>query len=110
MSTLSGLQPFSGSNLTAMKDSDVGHVWQMHGDTYGLQEEGEFIDQGEKELPRHIMAIAYISLVRYFASVDLNIKQASGFRYYQLLVYLARYFQCTDPRHTKHDLITARKT
>ena len=93
-----------------MNDSDVGHVWQMHGDTHGLKGEGEFIDQGEKELPRHIVAIAYISLVRYFASVDFKIRQALGFRYYPLPVFLARYFQCPDPRHTQHDLITARMT
>ena len=106
---LIGVQPFSGSNITTMEDSDVGIVRQMHRSTHGLADEGEYLDHGEHELTRHIVVVAFVSLVRLFQRTGFEIKLARGFGYYPLPGWLARACARLDPRHTHHVLIKARK-
>ncbi len=106
---LAGLQPFSGPNLTTMEDGDLSYVRAMHRKTHGLEEEGEFFEHGEQELTRHIVVIAYGSLVNYLKKVGFKIEKASGFGYYPLPIFLARVFQKLDIRHTHHVLLKARK-
>jgi ubiquinone/menaquinone biosynthesis C-methylase UbiE len=107
---LSGLQPFSGPNLTTMEDADLSLVRQMHRKAHGLEEQGEFVEHGEKELTRHIVVVAYRSLIKLLVSVGFQIERAYGFGYYPLPVFLARLFQRIDIAHTHHVLIKARKT
>jgi len=106
---LIGVQPFSGPNITTMEDSDVEIVRRMHRATHDLPEIGEYQDHGEKELTRHIVVVAYVSLIQLLKSVGFRIEKAYGFGYYPLPVFLARLFQRIDIRHAHHLLIKARK-
>ncbi len=106
---LIGVQPFSGPNITTMEDADVSIVRQMHRATHGLDEEGEYNDHPEKELTRHIVVIAYASLLRLLKRHGLIIEQVRGFGYYPLPPPIAKLFQRLDPRHTHHIVIKARK-
>jgi ubiquinone/menaquinone biosynthesis C-methylase UbiE len=106
---LIGVQPFSGPNITAMEDADVELVQQMHRSTRYLPGEGEQLNHGKHELARHIVVIAYVSLVKLFERWNFQLEQVRGFGYYPLPVPLARIFQRLDPRHTHHVLIKARK-
>ena len=104
-----GVQPFSGPNITSMEDSDVEIVRQMHRATHGLSEEGEFQEHDEQELTRHLVVIAYKSLINLLMNVGFKIEKAFGFGYYPLPPFLAHIFQRLDTRHTHHLLIKARK-
>jgi ubiquinone/menaquinone biosynthesis C-methylase UbiE len=106
---LIGVQPFSGPNITTMEDSDVDLVRRMHRSTHGLPEDGEYHEHGEKELTRHIVVVAYISLIRLLNKIGFRIEKAYGFGYYPLPIFLAHLFQIIDIRHTHHLLIKARK-
>jgi ubiquinone/menaquinone biosynthesis C-methylase UbiE len=106
---LIGVQPFSGPNITTMEDSDVEMVRRMHRSTHGLPEDGEYKEHGQKELTRHIVVVAYVSLIRILKRVGFQIEKAYGFGYYPLPVFLARLFQHIDIRHSHHLLIKARK-
>jgi ubiquinone/menaquinone biosynthesis C-methylase UbiE len=106
---LIGVQPFSGPNITTMEDSDVELVRRMHRTSHGLLEVGEYEEHGEKELTRHIVVIAYNSLIRLIKKVGFRVENAYGFGYYPFPVILARLFQRIDICHTHHVLIKARK-
>ncbi len=67
---LIGIQPFSGPNITTMEDSDIDIVRKMHRLTHGLNEEGEFQEHSELELTRHIVVIAYNSLINLLKGQD----------------------------------------
>jgi predicted SAM-dependent methyltransferase len=107
---LVGVQPFSGPNITTMEDSDVSIVRQMHRSTHGLAAESEYTDRGEHELTRHIVVVAYVSLVRLFQRTGFEIEMARGFGYYPFPGWFARVFARLDPRHAHHVLIKARKS
>lgn len=106
---ITGIQPFSGPNITTMEDSDLELVRHLHRTTHGLPEAGEYKDHGEKELTRHIVVVAYISLIHLLRTTGFQIEKAFGFGYYPLPVIFARLFQRIDIRHTHHLLIKARK-
>jgi ubiquinone/menaquinone biosynthesis C-methylase UbiE len=106
---LIGVQPFSGPNITTMEDSDVEMVRRMHRSTHGLEEEGGYKEHSEEELTRHIVVVAYISLIRLLKKTGFQIDKAYGFGYYPMPIFLARLFQRIDIRHTHHLLIKARK-
>jgi SAM-dependent methyltransferase len=105
---LVGVQPFSGPNITTMDDADVELVRQMHHSTVYVSEEQQPEDS-RHELARHIVVVAYLSLLKLCERWGFQIEQALGFGYYPLPVPLARIFQRLDPRHTHHVLIKARK-
>jgi SAM-dependent methyltransferase len=104
-----GMQPFSGPNLTTMEDADLGIVRRMHRSTHGLPEGGAYRDQGEHELTRHIVVVAYSSLLRMMNTVGFDLEVRRGFGYYPLPPFAARIFQRLDPRHSHHILLKARK-
>ena len=106
---LIGIQPFSGPNITTMEDADVGLVQQMHRSTRYPLSEGIHVDCNGHELARHIVVIAFVSLIKPFERWGFHLEQVHGFGYYPLPVPLARIFQRLDPRHTHHVLIKARK-
>lgn len=107
---LMGFQPFSGPNITTMVDADLSIVRQMHRATHGLDEEGEeFSNHAEKELTRHIVVVAYASLLRLLKRHGFLIEQVRGFGYYPLPPPIAQLFQWLDPRHTHHIVIKARR-
>ena len=104
-----GIQPFSGPNITSMEDSDLPMVKQMHRSTHGLEEEGEYQEHDEMELTRHIVVIAYRSLVNLLKKEGFAIDRVYGFGYYPFPPFLARLLQRIDVRHTHHLIIKARK-
>lgn len=106
---LIGIQPFSGPNITTMEDADIPIVRQMHRATHGLDEEGEYNNHSEKELTRHIVVIAFTSLLRLLKRHGFLIEQVRGFGYYPLPPPIAQLLQQVDPRHTHHIVIKARK-
>lgn len=107
---LIGVQPFSGPNITTMRDADFEMVRRMHRSVCNLAEEVEDTDHSDQELTRHIVVVAYASLVKLLKRWGFLIEQVRGFGYYPLPVPLARAFQRLDIRHTHHVLIKARKS
>lgn len=106
---LVGVQPFSGPNITTMEDSDLEIVKKMHRVTHGLEEEGEFQEHNDLELTRHIIVIAYRSLINLLKKSGFTIEKEYGFGYYPLPPFIAHFFQCFDISHTHHIVIKARK-
>ena len=107
---LIGIQPFSGPNITTMEDSDLEIVKKMHRASYNLEEEGEFVKQADLELTRHIIVIAYRSLISLLEKTGFIIEKAYGFGYYPLPHFLAVIFQRLDRSHSHHLVIKARKS
>jgi 2-polyprenyl-3-methyl-5-hydroxy-6-metoxy-1,4-benzoquinol methylase len=106
---LIGLQPFSGPNLTTMLDADLDVVRRLHRQAYDLAEEGEIEDQGEQELHRHIVVVAFRALVRLMEKEGFHVEVARGFGYYPLPPLLGRLFARLDPWHTHHMVVKGRK-
>lgn len=106
---LIGLQPFSGPNLTTMLDAELGVVRRLHRRAYGLPENGPVEDCSEPEMLRHIVVIAYRSLLRLMERQGFQVEYARGFGYYPLPPLLARLFARIDPWHTHHVVVKARK-
>lgn len=104
-----GFQPFSGPNITTMEDADIPIVKQMHRVTHGLDENGEYSNHSEKELTRHIVVVAYASLLKLLRGHGFLIEQVRGFGYYPLPPPIAQLFQRLDPRHAHHIVVKARK-
>ncbi len=101
---LLGIQPFSGPNITTMREVEIGIFQELR--DFHL---GRHIDCAEEELTRHIVVVAYVSLIRLFKQHGFQVELARGFGYYPFPPLLARFFQGLDPRHTHHVLIKARK-
>lgn len=106
---LIGVQPFSGPNITTMEDADISLVKRMHRATHGLNEEGSYNNHAEKELTRHIVVVAYVSLLRLLKHHGFLIEQVRGFGYYPFPPLIASLFQRLDPRHAHHIVVKARK-
>lgn len=106
---LIGLQPFSGPNITNMEDAELGIVREMHRSDHGLPEEGDNTEHQQQELTRHIIVIAYRSLLNLITKNGFRIILKRGFGYYPFPPFLARMFQRIDPAHSHHILIKAIK-
>lgn len=106
---LIGVQPFSGPNITTMEDSDLEIVRKMHRATHGLDEDGKFQDHPDPELTRHIIVVAYKSLINLLKNAGFTIEKEFGLGYYPLPPLLAHIFQRVDIRHTHHLVIKTRK-
>ena len=100
-----GLQPFSGPNITNMEDSDLALVREMHRTDQGLPEEGETVEHNQQELTRHIVVIAYRSLLKLVRRHGFEITIKRGFGYYPFPPFIARVMQRVDPAHSHHILI-----
>jgi ubiquinone/menaquinone biosynthesis C-methylase UbiE len=106
---LVGVQPFSGPNITNMEDAEIGLVREMHRSDHGLPEQGENIEQPEQELTRHIVVVAYRSLVNLVKRTGFKITLVRGFGYYPFPPFIARWMQRLDPAHSHHVLVKAVK-
>jgi SAM-dependent methyltransferase len=104
---LIGRQPFSGPNLTNMEDAEVAIVRELHRTDHGLPEEGPSLEHGEQELTRHIVVVAYHSLLDLLRTKGFHILSARGFGYYPLPPLLARLFERIDPAHAHHTCVKA---
>ncbi len=106
---LLGIQPFSGPNITTMDDAELSLVQDMHrSNSYFLGGRG-VLKGDERKLNRHIVVLAYISLLRLFIKHGFQIDRVQAFGYYPFPPLLARLFQRLDPRHAHHILVKARK-
>ncbi len=106
---LIGLQPFSGPNITNMEDADLSMVREMHRSDHSLPEEGENVAHKQQELTRHIVVIAYRSLLKLVCKHGFQIVLKRGFGYYPFPPFIARVMQRLDPAHAHHILIKAVK-
>jgi len=106
---LIGLQPFSGPNITNMEDGELGVVRDMHRTDHGLAVDGDVQIPKEKDVNRHIVVIAYRSLVNLIKRQGFMIVEARGFGYYPFPGMLARIFQQINPAHSHHAYIKAVK-
>jgi ubiquinone/menaquinone biosynthesis C-methylase UbiE len=106
---LLGLQPFSGPNLTSMADAELEIVQRLHRRDHDLPETAELDESEERSARRHIVVVAYRSLVRVLRNTGFKIELAQGFGYYPFLPVLARLLARLDPSHAHHILIRARK-
>jgi len=105
---LIGIQPFSGPNITSMEEADLSLVQEMR--HFSQSRGGETGPScKEPELIRHIVVVAYVSLLRLFKQRGFLIEQVQGYGYYPLPPLLARLFQRLDPRHAHHIVLKARK-
>jgi SAM-dependent methyltransferase len=99
---LIGRQPFSGPNLTNMEDAELTVVRELHRNAHGLPKDGPLPEHGEQELTRHIVVIAYRSMLDLVRAKGFQIQIARGFGYYPLPPFLARLFERIDPAHAHH--------
>lgn len=106
---LIGRQPFSGPNITNMEDGEVAIVREIHRSDHGLPEKGVLAEHGEQELTRHIVVIAYRSLLDLVRRWGFHIESARGFGYYPFPPLLGRGLQRLDPAHAHHVCIKAIK-
>jgi hypothetical protein len=61
------------------------------------------------ELTRHIVVIAYNSLINLLKKAGFVIEKEYGFGYYPLPPFIAHFLQRFDIRHTHHLVIKTRK-
>jgi SAM-dependent methyltransferase len=104
-----GLQPFSGPNISSMTESDVRLVRRMHRRAHGLPEELEYIHTCEPERHRHLVVVAYRSIIKALKREGFTIDKAVGYGYYPLPPGLARLISRVDPWHSHHMVIKACK-
>jgi ubiquinone/menaquinone biosynthesis C-methylase UbiE len=104
-----GIQPFSGPNIATMLEADLDVVRRMHRAAHQQPEEGDVSDEDERELHRHIVVVAYRSMVRLLERQGFLVEQARGFGYIPFPPFLARLLSSLDPAHAHHMLIKARK-
>jgi SAM-dependent methyltransferase len=107
---LLGLQPFSGPSVTNMTDGEIGLVRRLHRRAYDMPEEGE-ADRptGAETVHRHLVVLAYRTLVNTLERQGFVVESARGYGYYPLPVFLARLAERLDIRHSVHLLIKVRK-
>lgn len=105
---LIGIQPFSGPNITSMEDAEISLVQEVRCLGHNKEKQGRC--STEPELTRHIVVVAYISLLRLLRRWGFQIEQAYGFGYYPLPPLIAHIFQRLDPRHAHHIVLKAKKS
>ena len=106
---LIGFQPFSGPNLTNMEDADLTLVRSLHRIDHSLPEQGKNVEHDEQELTRHIVVIAYRSLIKMIKENGFTIVKAKGFGYYPFPPIIAKLFQRVDIAHAHHISVKAIK-
>jgi ubiquinone/menaquinone biosynthesis C-methylase UbiE len=106
---LIGIQPFSGPNITNMEDADLSVVRALHRVDHNLPEEGGNVEHSEQELTKHIVVIAYRSLLKLFRENGYQIVSARGFGYFPFPPFLARVLQRLDISHAHHITVKAIK-
>ncbi len=105
-----GLQPFSGPNIGDMTDGEIDLVRRLHRRAYNMPEDGEVArPEGAETVHRHLVVVAYRSLVRLLQEKGFVVEVAWGFGYYPLPHFLAKHVAKLDKRHSVHLLFKLRK-
>jgi SAM-dependent methyltransferase len=106
---LLGIQPFSGPKITNMAETDSPLVTALHRKNLNQKDEIKANRQNEPDLARHIVVVAYGSLINLLRKIGFRLEEVRGFGYYPFPPLLADVFQFIDIRHAHHILIKARK-
>jgi SAM-dependent methyltransferase len=107
---LLGLQPFSGPSVTDMTDGEIDLVRRLHRRAYDLPEEGAVErPKGAETVHRHLVVLAYRTLISSLTSRGFVVESARGYGYYPLPPLLARLAERLDVRHSVHLLVKVRK-
>jgi len=107
---LLGLQPFSGPTVTDMTDGEIDLVRRLHRRAYNMPEEGKAQrPQAAETVHRHLVVLAYHTLINTLTRGGFVIESARGYGYYPLPPLLARVAERLDVRHSVHLLVKARK-
>ena len=107
---LLGLQPFSGPSVTDMTDGEIDLVRRLHRRAYDMAEEGEAQrPEGAETVHRHLVVLAYRTLVNTLTRHGFVVESARGYGYYPLPPLLARLAERLDVRHSVHLLVKVRK-
>jgi SAM-dependent methyltransferase len=106
---LLGIQPFSGPNISSMTESDVPIVQRMHRRSHNLPEDVAHYDTPEPERHRHIVVVAFRSLIKALQHTGFDIEHALGYGYYPLPPFLAWVMSRFDPAHAHHMVLLVRK-
>ncbi len=107
---LLGLQPFSGPSVTDMTDGEIDLVRRLHRRAYDMPEEGEAErPEGAETVHRHLVVLAYRTLLNTLTRHGFAVEYARGYGYYPLPPLLARLFERLDVRHSVHLLVKVRK-
>jgi len=104
-----GVQPFSGPNITSMLDGDIAVVKYLHRRGYNLPLEEEVVADLEPELHRHLVVVAYRSLLRLVRGSGFAVQWARGFGYYPFAPPVSRWLSQVNPSHSHHIILKARK-
>lgn len=105
-----GLQPFSGPTATDMTDGELDLVRRLHRRAYDLPEEGDAPrPKAAETVHRHLVVLAYRSLVNLLERHGFRIDAARGYGYYPLPPFAARLAARLDIRHSVHLLIRVAK-
>lgn len=105
-----GLQPFSGPSVTDMTDGEIDLVRRLHRRAYDMPEEGAAQrPEGAETVHRHLVVLAYRTLVNTLARHGFVVESARGYGYYPLPPLLARLAERLDVRHSVHLLVKVRK-
>ncbi len=105
-----GLQPFSGPNVGDMSDGEIDLVRRLHRRVYDLPEEGEAArPEGAETVHRHLVVLAYRTLINTLERQGFVIEACHGFGYYPLPTFLAALAVKLNVHHAVHLLIKARK-
>ncbi|MHB1131489.1 MAG: class I SAM-dependent methyltransferase [Chloroflexota bacterium] len=105
-----GLQPFSGPNLTSMLDGDCAIVRSLHARTRDLMPQEQESDWQSCEINRHIVVVAYRSLLRLFRQQGFRVERCSGHGYYPFPPALAGWLARVDRSHSHHLVVKVRKS
>jgi SAM-dependent methyltransferase len=105
-----GLQPFSGPSVTDMTDGEIDLVRRLHRRAYDMPEEGEAArPEAAETVHRHLVVLAYRTLINTLERHGFAIESARGYGYYPLPPFLAGLAERLDIRHSVHLLVKARK-
>jgi SAM-dependent methyltransferase len=105
-----GIQPFSGPNLISLHESEVDLVRSMHRNDHGFSDGDEVeLTDSDRKMHRHIVVVAYRSLINVLKQAGFVIQGTRSFGYYPFPPLLAPIFCRLDPAHAHHYVIKARK-
>jgi hypothetical protein len=93
-----------------MTDGEIDLVRRLHRRAYNMPEDGKVArPAGAETVHRHLVVVAYRSLVRLLQETGFVVEVARGFGYYPLPPFLAKPMTKLDKRHSVHMLFRLRK-
>jgi SAM-dependent methyltransferase len=104
-----GYQPFSGPNIYSMAESDFNLIRTIHRRAHNLPLDIDINTSEDMERYRHVVVVAYKSLISALLQTGFQIDESFGYGYYPFPPFLANFFSRFNPSHSAHIVIKARK-